>query len=88
MKKSISIISFVLVAFFANAQSNYEKGMQKAFGLWQENKIEEASNLFERIANAEKENWLPYYYVANVNVTINPTAINRDFMLRILYPYG
>ena len=27
----------------------------------------EASNLFERIATAEPDNWLPYYYVSQVN---------------------
>ncbi|WP_010181484.1 tetratricopeptide repeat protein [Aquimarina agarilytica] len=69
MKKIISIISLCLLVLSIKAQGNYEQGMQKAFGFWQENKIEEASNLFERIANAEKENWLPYYYVANVNIT-------------------
>jgi len=29
----------------------------------------EASDLFERIASAEKSNWLPNYYVALVNTT-------------------
>lgn len=49
------------------AQSKYETGMQKAFALWGENKPEEASALFERIAAVEKENWLPDYYVAFIN---------------------
>ena len=35
-----------------------KKGMQKAFGLWQTNETVEASNLFERIAGAESDNWL------------------------------
>ncbi|WP_340063830.1 hypothetical protein [Ascidiimonas aurantiaca] len=47
--------------------SEYEKGMQKAFELWQQQKTSEASNLFERIANAEEENWIPYYYTAYIN---------------------
>ena len=37
--------------------------------LWSEQKITEASNLFERIAMAEEGNWIPYYYVAQVNTT-------------------
>ncbi|WP_188466669.1 hypothetical protein [Bizionia arctica] len=45
------------------AQTNYEKGMEKAFALWEINAIE-ASQLFERIASAEPENWLPPYYAA------------------------
>ncbi|MCC1484866.1 hypothetical protein [Winogradskyella immobilis] len=49
------------------AQSNYEKGMQKAFELWKANKLEEAQNLFERISKAETEAWLPNYYIAQIN---------------------
>jgi hypothetical protein len=52
-----------------SAQSQYEQGMKKAFGLWDEGKSAEASSLFERIASAEKNNWLPEYYVALVNTT-------------------
>lgn len=51
------------------AQSQYETGMQKAFGLWEADKPEEASAMFERIASAEKDNWLPSYYVALINTT-------------------
>ncbi|KPM30234.1 Hypothetical protein I595_3644 [Croceitalea dokdonensis DOKDO 023] len=60
----------ILVAIFSlglYAQSDYEKGMQKAFQLWEAEKTVYASNLFERIAAAEDDNWLPYYYVAQVN---------------------
>ena len=48
--------------------TKYQKGMQSAFKLWQENKSWEAANMFERIAKAETENWLPAYYVAQINV--------------------
>lgn len=60
----------LLVLFIAGtvtAQSKYETGMQKAFGLWKENKTAEASAMFERIAAVEKDNWLPNYYVAFIN---------------------
>lgn len=57
----------LLVANAVSAQSKYEAGMQKAFTLWSENKPVEAAALFERIANVEKENWLPNYYVAFIN---------------------
>lgn len=59
----------VLVTSVLTAQTQYETGMQKAFALWGENKPTEASALFERIAMAEKNNWLPSYYVALVNTT-------------------
>ncbi|GAA0872288.1 hypothetical protein GCM10009117_14350 [Gangjinia marincola] len=42
--------------------------MDKAFELWEADQYDQASNLFERIAKAEKDNWLPYFYVAEVNI--------------------
>lgn len=65
MKKVLTIALF-LVATVAIAQDQYTKGMNKAFQLWGENPTE-ASNMFERIASAELDNWLPHYYVAQVN---------------------
>ncbi|MCW4470570.1 hypothetical protein OGH69_16485 [Flavobacterium sp. MFBS3-15] len=59
----------LLVCTTLSAQSKFETGMQKAFALWGENKSTEAAAMFERIAAAEKTNWLPYYYVALVNTT-------------------
>lgn len=49
------------------AQTNFEKGMSKAFQLWETGKINEAENMFERIAKAESKEWLPNYYVAQIN---------------------
>lgn len=66
--KHLIIIATLLVSVFTNAQTNYEKGMQKAFDLWQVNNHVEAANLFERIAAAEPDNWLPPYYAAQINV--------------------
>ena len=66
MKNGILLIS-MLMAGTAMAQNAYTKGMNKAFQLWEANNTIEASNLFERIALAEEDNWLPYYYVAQVN---------------------
>lgn len=60
----ITLISFTVL----NAQSKYEQGMQKAFQLWGEGNSFEAANLFERIAQAEPNNWLPPFYVAQINV--------------------
>lgn len=68
MKTIITFITFLVVSL-ATAQGQFEQGMGKAFGLWGEGKSVEASALFERIASAEKNNWLPNYYVALVNTT-------------------
>jgi hypothetical protein len=63
------IVTALLLSVFVNAQTNYEKGMQKEFQLWQTNNPMKASNLFERIAGAESDNWLPPYYAAQINIT-------------------
>lgn len=66
--KTIIYLCIALFTLTATAQAQYEDGMKKAFDLWGENKLGEASNLFERIATAEKENWIPVYYTSQVNV--------------------
>ena len=65
--KNLFLTLVVLVSGFATAQGQFEQGMGKAMGLWQEGKNTEASAMFERIASAEKNSWLPNYYVATVN---------------------
>jgi len=66
--KNLFLFIGVIFALNVTAQSSYEKGMNKAFDLWKQGKITEASNLFERVANAEKDNWIPSYYVGYINV--------------------
>ncbi len=64
--------TFIIIATFTfslQAQTPYEQGMQKALSLWKNNKPTEAVNLFERIAKAEPDNWLPPYYAAYVMIT-------------------
>src|SRR5690606_31080686 len=63
------IILLLMVSGMLRGQSNYEEGMTRAMELWEQNKTEEASALFQRIASAEKDSWLPNYYVAMVNTT-------------------
>lgn len=62
----IAITIALFVTSLLQAQTTYETGMNKAFALWGEGKVAEASNMFERIATAEKDNWLPSYYAAQV----------------------
>ena len=64
------IVTIVLfISSLVSAQGQFEQGMGKAFQLWGEGKNTEASAMFERIAAAEKNSWLPNYYVALVNTT-------------------
>ncbi|AUP78103.1 hypothetical protein [Flavivirga eckloniae] len=65
--KHLIIFTALLVSGFIHSQTNYEKGMKKAFELWGNNPVE-ASNMFERIATAESDNWLPPYYAAQINI--------------------
>lgn len=65
--RRITTITLFLITTISLAQDQYTKGMQKAFQLWGEGKTTEASNMFERISNAEMDNWLPYYYVSSIN---------------------
>lgn len=67
MKKSILVLSLLFVSIIS-AQSKYQKGMQKAFSLWEEGKMTESSQLFERISKAEPTKWLPPYYAATVEI--------------------
>lgn len=67
MKKTIFIL-LAVISFTAFGQVKYEEGMRKAFELWKAEKPWEAANLFERIAQAEPDNWLPPFYVAQINV--------------------
>ena len=49
----------LFVCSLLTAQTQSDDGMNKAFMFWKEGKSTEASDLFERIASAEKDNWLP-----------------------------
>ena len=65
--KKLTCIVFMLLAIFAQSQSQYEKGMEKAFSLWESGDANAAEQLFERIAKAETNEWLPHYYIAQIN---------------------
>ncbi len=75
--QKLAVILALLVTQLLSAQTNYEKGMQKAFELWGTNPTE-ASNLFERIAAAETNNWLPSYYAAQVNIFMSFGETDKD----------
>lgn len=66
--KYIITLLLVLVTFSGFSQTPYQKGMQKALDLWKADKPNEAVNLFERIATAEPNEWLPSYYVSYITI--------------------
>ncbi len=69
--KNLVTVTLFLIATVTFGQDQYTKGMQKAFQLWGEGKAVEASNTFERIASVELDNWLPNYYVAQINTILS-----------------
>lgn len=76
MYKIAFFIVFIIVSHLP-AQNNYEKGMDKALELWEDQKTEDAVNLFERIASAETDNWLPPYYAAQVLILNGFSILNE-----------
>ncbi len=70
MKQLLVVISMLFAGMVA-AQSKYEGGMTKGFEQLKAVKTAEdmgsASAFFERVADAEKDKWLPYYYAAYAN---------------------
>lgn len=74
----------LLVCSILTAQTKYEEGMEKAFALWSENKPMEAVALFERIGAAEKDQWLPYYYIALANTTESFTTQDKEKVPQLL----
>ncbi|WP_299127152.1 hypothetical protein [uncultured Winogradskyella sp.] len=65
--KNVLLIALFIVVATMQGQTNFEKGMTKAFNLWEADKWDEAENMFERIAKAEENQWLPSYYIAQIN---------------------
>ena len=65
--KHLIIFALLVMSGIAEAQTNFEKGMNKAFELWEADKTGDAENMFERIAKAAPESWLPHYYIAQIN---------------------
>jgi tetratricopeptide (TPR) repeat protein len=66
--KNLFLFIGLFIALNVTAQTPYQTGMQKAFSLWEQGKMREASQLFERISKVETENWLPSYYAATVEI--------------------
>ena len=76
MKKLILIISVVLAANFSIAQTSdkFTKAMEQRIAMIDSTQgpdaWKEMTNAFERIGDAEKTQWLPYYYAAFGHILI------------------
>ena len=80
MKKIFSVIALLSVLTL-NAQTKYESAMQNGFAKLKETKgaddLQALGAYYERIAEAEKTQWLPYYYAARhytISAFMNPAA--------------
>ena len=78
MKKiilSVAVSLFIVTAFAQNEK--YVKAMQEKVAVidttWDGEKLKDLSAAFERIADAEKTQWLPYYYAALTQVNMGFT---------------
>jgi hypothetical protein len=74
MKTITSIILFFVAISFASAQTEFEKAMQKGLQAMDSSKtdqqMKDIAAKFERIANAEPEQWLPRYYSSLIYVIL------------------
>jgi len=81
MKKNVLIIVMAIFSLtvFSNEES-YRNEMEKNIKSIEKakllNEFQELANKFERIAKAEKEKWLPYYYSAFC--TINMSFLTKE----------
>jgi len=68
MKRIIITLTVLLSTQFVFAQSKYdaamEKGIDEVYKASSPEAFQASANFFERVSNAEKEQWLPNYYAA------------------------
>lgn len=83
MKKNLFVllVSFMTTATFAQSEK-YIKAMEAKVGMLDSNNAtdtwKELANTFERIGDAEKTQWLPYYYASFCNVMIGYASMPQD----------
>ncbi len=75
MKKLILLL-LMTTTFSITAQTAYEQGMQKGLEYWANGENDKAIATYDRIAQVEKTNWIPYYY--SVQVSINSSLGEKD----------
>src|SRR5688500_7524255 len=86
MKKTLLILAVMLAANFSFAQMSekFVKAMEAKVPAvdttFTPENLVELGNSFERIADAEKNQWLPYYYAALCNVNAGILMVGSDIM--------
>jgi len=83
MKKVLSFLFASLLMTAAFAQSDkYVNTMESKVAMLESannpNALVELANTFERIGNAEKNQWLPFYYAAYCNVMAGTFSLPQD----------
>ena len=80
MKSFALIVVFISFAAFTWPSVDYQKAMEKTLATLNEasnpEQLTEVANRFERIAQAEQDQWLPWYYAAYA--TLNAAAMKQD----------
>lgn len=70
--KLLFVVAAMIAAFSLHAQTKFETAMQRGLGMMKEAKsaseMQEASAFFERVGEAEKTHWLPFYHAAYANI--------------------
>jgi hypothetical protein len=82
MKKTILSVLIICSCITTFAQSDkYAPAMKKNIAMldsaMQKGNAKELANNFERIADAEKSQWLPYYYAAYCNIMVTYTEKDK-----------
>lgn len=83
MKKGLFLLvsSVIMVSAFAQSEK-FVKAMEAKVSLVDSSRTAESwkelANAFERIADAEKNQWLPYYYAAFSNVMAGYSSMPQD----------
>ncbi len=88
MKKILLSVFIVLFSINSFADDKYEKAMKKNLSMLETAKtaadFQLVANSFERIAKAEKDKWLPYYYagyLTTVSTYIDTAIEKKDVIL-------
>ena len=88
MKKYLLLLLVVMLPLNSYADDKFTKAMEKNISMIDTasslNSFQAIANSFERIANAEKDKWLPYYYSAyllTVTSFIDTVAERKDTYL-------
>jgi hypothetical protein len=82
MKQTFPML-LLMLAVTAGAQSNkYESAMQPKIAVLDTTRnpatLQDLSNSFERIANTEKQQWLPYYYAALAQTNFGYSKLDNN----------